>query len=262
MAGLARFTGPRPTSSPCRPSKTPTRKSKPRHSASSAGGIPGALPTLLSYIDSPHHLVRQAARESLSEFGFPRFLAAFDMLEEDVARCTGMLVKRINVNTVTLLRQEMQCTSGKRRLRALAVARVIKVVPQVEETIIELARQDDHLFRAAAARRWPIAIRRLHRRMLEEARYDSSLVVQEAALCEPGKKIDSRANTAQAAPEIADSRPALGGSVMINMTCCWPTLEWSAIWATASMARTRSCIGTTCSCCWPSCWPWPRRPGF
>ena len=152
VAGLPRFTGTEANQLTLQTLKDPD----PQVQALALGqlrqrGIPGALPTLLSYIDSPHHLVRQAARDSLAEFGFPRFLAAFDLLEEDVARSTGILVKRIDVNTVPLLRQEMQSSLGKRRLRALAVARVIEVVPQIEDTIIELARQDDHLVRAAAA---------------------------------------------------------------------------------------------------------------
>ena len=36
-----------------------------------------------------HALVRKAARKSLAEFNFPRFLAAFDMLDEDVRPFTG-----------------------------------------------------------------------------------------------------------------------------------------------------------------------------
>ena len=35
-------------------------------------------------VDSPHAVVRKAARESLAEFSFRRYLAAFDMLDEEV----------------------------------------------------------------------------------------------------------------------------------------------------------------------------------
>jgi HEAT repeat protein len=195
VAGLPRFTGTEANQLALQALKD----ADPQVQASALGqlrqrGIPGALPMLLSYIDSPHHLVRQAARDSLGEFGFPRYLAAFDMLEAEVARCTGLLVKRIDVNTVSLLRQEMQSTSGKRRLRALTVARVIEAVPQVEETVIELARQDDHLLRAAAATALADSDSPAARALLEEARYDSSLAVQEAALASLAE-IDRRACT-------------------------------------------------------------------
>src|SRR4029078_12471192 len=98
---------------------------------------PGALTTLLGYVDSPHHVVRQAARDSLSELGFQRYLAAFDMLEEEAACSPGLLVKRIDLTALAQLRQEMQSSNGKRRLRALRMARAMAVVPQIEETIIE-----------------------------------------------------------------------------------------------------------------------------
>ncbi|HEX4149515.1 MAG TPA: HEAT repeat domain-containing protein, partial [Pirellulales bacterium] len=201
VAGLPRFTGTEANQLALQTLKD----SDPQVQALALGqlrqrGIPGALPILLSHIDSPHHLVRQAARDSLAEFGFPRFLAAFDLLEEDVARCTGILVKRIDVNTVPLLRQEMQSSSGKRRLRALDVARVIEVVPQIEETIIELARQEDHLVRTAAAAALAASDTSAARTILEEARSDSSLAVQEAALASLAE-IDRRARLPRPAPK-------------------------------------------------------------
>lgn len=143
-------------------------------------GIPGALPILLDHVDSPHHIVRQAARASLSEFAFPRYLAAFEMLEPEVARSTGLLVKRIDINTLSLVRQEMQSSSGKRRLRALAVARTIAAVPQLEEAIHELLEDEDHIVRAAAATALAESDSGATRAALEAARHDTSLTVQEA----------------------------------------------------------------------------------
>ena len=52
-------------------------------------GIPGALARLIELLESPHEIVRRAVRESLGEFNFKRFLAAFDMLDDDVRRSTG-----------------------------------------------------------------------------------------------------------------------------------------------------------------------------
>jgi HEAT repeat protein len=144
-------------------------------------GIAGALPMLSSYIDSPHHVVRQAARDSLGEFGFQRFLGAFDMLEVEAARTTGLLVKRIDVTTIPQLRQEMQSSLGKRRLRALSIARLIAVVPQVLEGVLELMADDDHLVRAAAAAALGDSDTPLARQALAQALVDTSVIVQEAA---------------------------------------------------------------------------------
>ncbi|HQU44475.1 MAG TPA: HEAT repeat domain-containing protein, partial [Pirellulales bacterium] len=59
-------------------------------------GIPGAVSILVDLADSPEPSVRQAARQSLSEFSFARYLAAFDMLEDQVRRSTGMLVRKVD----------------------------------------------------------------------------------------------------------------------------------------------------------------------
>ncbi|HEX4149418.1 MAG TPA: HEAT repeat domain-containing protein, partial [Pirellulales bacterium] len=142
-------------------------------------GIPGALTTLLSYVDSPHHMVRQAARDSLGEFGFQRYLAAFDMLGEEAARSTGLLVKRIDMTTIPQLRVEMQNSSGKRRLRALSIARLMAVVPQVLEGVLELLADDDHLVRVAAAQALGDSDVPAARDALEHALADTSLMVQE-----------------------------------------------------------------------------------
>ncbi len=92
-------------------------------------GIPQALIMLVDLLESPHNLVRQAARDSLSEFNFSRFISAFDMLDDEVRRSTGALVKRVDVRAIPLLKQELQNAAGKRRMRALRAARCMLAVP-------------------------------------------------------------------------------------------------------------------------------------
>jgi hypothetical protein len=58
-------------------------------------GIPGAMTRLIESLDSPHAAVRRAARESLTEFSFERFVANFDFLDDDVRRGTGVLVRKV-----------------------------------------------------------------------------------------------------------------------------------------------------------------------
>lgn len=114
-------------------------------------GIPGALPKMVDMLESRHAIVRQAARRSLSEFTFDRFLGAFDMLDEDVRKSTGALVKKVDPGAMRGLRAELQSKARSRRLRALTIARTLDVVEQFETRIIELLGDEDHMVRAEAA---------------------------------------------------------------------------------------------------------------
>jgi len=144
-------------------------------------GIPGAVLRLVEMLDSPHPVVRKAARKSLVEFTFKRFLAAFDMLDEEVRRSTGALVRKVDAQTIPLLKLELESKIRKRRLRALAMARAIGVEAELESAIIERLQDEDHLIRAEAA----AALGRLNtpsaRRALSQAMEDRSQAVQEAA---------------------------------------------------------------------------------
>ena len=144
-------------------------------------GIPGALQRLVEMVDSRHAVVRKAARESLDEFSFSRFLAAFDMLDDEVRRSTGTLVKKIDPQTVPLLRAEMESRVRTRRLRALVIARTIDLVARLEEEIIKLLHDDDHLVRAEAAAALGLNESTGSRDALHAALEDGSATVQEAA---------------------------------------------------------------------------------
>lgn len=114
-------------------------------------GIPGALLHLVAMVDSPHAVVREAASESLAEFTFKRFLAAFDMLDDEVRQSTGQLVKKIDPETIPLLEGELVAQVRSRRLRGLLIAQAIDAVPQVEAAVVRLLYDEDHLVRAQAA---------------------------------------------------------------------------------------------------------------
>jgi hypothetical protein len=144
-------------------------------------GLPGILPELVKMVDSPHAVVRKAARESLSEFSFRRYLAAFEMLDEQVRQNTGRLVRKIDPHTVPLLREELHSPMRTRRLRAVAIARLIDVVEPLEPIILDLLEDTDHMVRTAAA----AALARSHstasHRALLGASHDTSEVVRRAA---------------------------------------------------------------------------------
>ena len=158
----------------------------PRVQAAAAGqlrhrGIPGSLSRLIALVDSPHPAVSSVARENLDEFTFDRFLRAFDMLEDDVRQSTGMLVKKIDLQTVPRLEVELKSRGRTRRLRGLAIARTIGVADRLEPLVIELLQDEDHVVRTEAAAALARCVSPASRRALEDALADRSLSVQEAA---------------------------------------------------------------------------------
>jgi HEAT repeat protein len=116
--------------------------------------IPGALGLLLSKLESPHEAVRQAAREALNEYRFSRFLAAFDQLDEAACRRAGQLIKKIDPETVPLLRAEFDSPGRSHRLRALRIAETMELIDDVQGKLVELLGDDaeDGVVRTEAAR--------------------------------------------------------------------------------------------------------------
>jgi HEAT repeat protein len=144
-------------------------------------GILGALPRLLEMVDSSYAVVREAARTSLNEFSFQRFLAAFDMLEDEVRQSVGKLVKKIDPQTIPQLQAELGSSLRTRRLRALAIAPAIQAVPPVEGKIVALLQDGDHLVRAEAARALAQGKLRVSWEGLQQALEDPNAFVREAA---------------------------------------------------------------------------------
>jgi len=145
-------------------------------------GIPGVLPRLVRMIDSPHAVVRQAVQKSLAEFSFRRFLRTFDILDEEVRRSTGLLVKKIDPQTIPLLQAEMESPVRTRRFRALAIARDTDSVGQLEATVVTLLHNDEnHLVRAEAAVSLVQCSSATSQEALDQALADRSLAVREAA---------------------------------------------------------------------------------
>jgi HEAT repeat protein len=145
-------------------------------------GIPGALNRVIEMLDHPHPIVREAARQSLSEFSFDRYLAAYDLLEDEIRETTGVLVKKISPNVVDALRDELAARSRSRRIRGLGVAVAMNAVDDILGAIVKLMTDDDHLVRAEAARALGHSTERGALAALREALNDRSVPVQEAAL--------------------------------------------------------------------------------
>lgn len=165
-------------------------------------GIPGAVSILVGLAESPQPVVQQAARESLSEFSFARYLAAFDMLEDQVRRSTGMLVRKVDPDCVPQLLDEMASPSRRRRIRALQVAEAMQIVLDVETAIIAAMRDEDHLVRVEAGRALAQSNSVEACLALRDAEHDTSVTVREVAA-------DSLDKLYRRRPEIAARADAL-----------------------------------------------------
>ena len=144
-------------------------------------GMIGALPKLIELLDSPEPVLREAAQESLEEFRFDRFAAAFDLLEEEVRRTTGKLVRKADPNALNRLREELQSPSRARRLRAIALAEAMDLVQETESQLIQLAEDPDHMVRLAAIKALGQCNSEAARQALLRALNDRAMVVRQTA---------------------------------------------------------------------------------
>jgi HEAT repeat protein len=144
-------------------------------------GIPGAVGRLIELLESPHAVVRNAARESLAEFSFKRYVAAYDMLDEEVRRSTGEMVAKVDPEAVPLLLEELRSPARSRRLRALSMSAAMGVIVSIEYDLHERLLDEDHLVRAETARVLALCDTPETHDALREALNDSSLTVREAA---------------------------------------------------------------------------------
>ncbi len=132
-------------------------------------------------MESPHEVVRQAVRESLAEFNFKRFLAAYDMLDEEVRRSTGSMVRKIDPEATAQLCEELAAKSRTRRLRAINVTVAMGAVADVQDQLLERLGDEDHVVRAEAARALGTCNTPAVWQALADACSDRSVVVKEAA---------------------------------------------------------------------------------
>jgi hypothetical protein len=113
--------------------------------------MPSALPHIIELLDSPHAGVRQQARECLPEFTLGRYLAAFALLDEEVARSTGRIVRHVDGDALDQLAKEFTAGRRERRRRAPAVTVAMDLVGELEDDLVLRLADEDHLVRREAA---------------------------------------------------------------------------------------------------------------
>lgn len=151
-----------------------TRQLRDRH-------LPGTMALLLKLIDSPHEIVRDASRESLREFSFENYLARFETLSDDARRSTGMVVQKVDSETIPNLLGEMENPSRRSRMRAIDMAEAMQLISQTSEGLLTLLEDEDHLVRSAAADALQGCQTPEVQEALQHAANDSSAAVQNAA---------------------------------------------------------------------------------
>jgi HEAT repeat protein len=165
--------------------------------------LSNTLSLLLDRLESPHLVVRQAARANLAEYSFKRYLASFDVLNEAARRSTGKLVKRIDPQTTPLLREQFLADSRTKRLRAVAMAIVLELCDEFEAEAIELLGDPDHVIRAEAARLLGSCHSPTSQAALKRALADESVMVREAAAASNSRR--------EVAPKSSAALPRVAG---------------------------------------------------
>lgn len=143
--------------------------------------IAGTMSVLVKLLDSPHAMVRDAARESLSEFTYENFVKQFDTLHDDSRQTTGSLVKKVDLELQIKLASDLKSKSRRTQMRTIEIAEVLEFVSQVADELIALLEDSDHLVRAAAATALQYCPTPMVQEALEQAAHDRSSAVQSAA---------------------------------------------------------------------------------
>lgn len=144
-------------------------------------GIPRAMSLLIRMVDTPHDEIRLALREALPEFTFRHFMRSFDQLSDTMLATAAHLVRKIDVEAAWNLQMEMECLSPVRRRRAVLAAGAMGLVRDLEEKIIPLLSDDDHMVRVAAAQALADTDSAPSWEALRDALLDRSVIVQETA---------------------------------------------------------------------------------
>jgi HEAT repeat protein len=132
-------------------------------------------------VDSPEEEVKQALRKAMPEFTLGQFLPNVEAMDEELRPIAGHLVRKIDPDIVPELAAAMEGPSPVGRRRAVVGASAMGLVQELEETVIRLLSDEDHMVRAAAAKALADCKSMPTWEALRDALLDQSFVVQQAA---------------------------------------------------------------------------------
>jgi HEAT repeat protein len=121
--------------------------------------VPDALQRLVALLDSRSSEVRDAARSSLAEFNFTRYRTMFDLLDEQSARTTGVLVHKVDRSVPEKLSEELSSPSISTKLRGIEMAIAMQATNDVRQQLVDLA---SHLENVAVRKEAILALANCH----------------------------------------------------------------------------------------------------
>jgi HEAT repeats len=105
--------------------------------------LPGAMEILVSLLDSPSTIVRDAARSSLSEFNFFRYQASFESLDFAARQTSGKLVRKVDPHAMRRLAEMLGAPSLTAKQRALEMTTAMNAADDVLNELIALVDDPD-----------------------------------------------------------------------------------------------------------------------
>jgi hypothetical protein len=142
---------------------------------------PTVIPRLIEMLDSPHQLEREAAQACLDEYNFERYLLAYDTMAPEARLATGLLVKKVDFTTIPQLTAEMQAPIRVRRARAIEIAILLQMIPDLFDAIRPLLDDEDQYTRIDAIRALATCDLEESKQALRRALLDHSPLVVKAA---------------------------------------------------------------------------------
>jgi HEAT repeat protein len=143
--------------------------------------VPDSFSLLVRMVGSPEEEVKQALRKAMPEFTLGHFLANIDEMDEQLRPTAGHLVREINSDVAASLAAEMESLSPVVRRRTVLAASVMGLVQELEETVIKLLSDEDHMVRAVVAQALADCKSMPTWEALRDALLDQSYIVKRAA---------------------------------------------------------------------------------
>jgi HEAT repeat protein len=188
-------------------------------------GIPGAIQRLLTLLDSPHAVERQAAQASLAEFRFEHFKECFDQMPPAARREAAALVRRVDPQSLGHLRAELDAPSRGRRKRALDMVVAFDAAAVLEDALLDVLRDPDPYLRVEAIRVLAGVATPAVRFALRDALLDSHPLVQraaEAALHPPPAQTEAESAASDTRPAASSLHDTLPLAEITALAQAWP----------------------------------------
>jgi len=144
--------------------------------------MPDAFNQLLSRLDAVEEVVREAAREELSDFNLTRLLELFPQLPASTSRKCGEIVTKLDSQVTSQLRTELAHPWRWKRVRASRAADSLGLVESVLSDIVKLSKDTDTLVRRTAVEILAKYPSPASAAALKRCVGDESRIVREAAL--------------------------------------------------------------------------------